>query len=401
MRKFFKRTGKILCLVMIGVLLTACGKEIEKEINKSEKSNVIIVDSDAEKIEGKSYKTVGEAFAYVNENPPASEEERITIKIEEGIYREQTTLTAPYITLMGTGEPQDSVLTYYYGCSRIYSSKEEEISAANGASTYIDASAHDFIAVNITFENSHNIYVPNEEKEDYSEENEIKIDDRTKEPWNEDYETQALAIRVQADRSAFKNCRFIGRQDTLLNDNQARCYYTECFIEGTVDFIYGDATAVFENCTLNSPYDSGFLTASSCSEKNPYGYLFKDCSFTREPIEGVSAPEDGEYALGRPWNSLPQVIFWNCKMDSHIATQHNRFIGMRKEYKPRNARYMECGTMDIEGNPLNMDEIKPDYEVILTQEEMEEKYTVKQHLAAQFDNETQSLKEPDNWMPSF
>lgn len=402
MRKRVKLVRNLVVLAVATAMLAGCQKDADKKTkDEPVEKNTIVVDADAKEEEGKSYKTVAGAFAYVNENPPASEEDRITIKITEGTYRENTQLTAPYITLLGTGDAEDSVLTYYYGCSLIYESQKDSISAKNGASTSIEASAHDFIAQNITFENSHNIYVTEEERADYSKENELDIELRAAEPWNDKYETQALALRVEADRSAFKDCRFIGRQDTLLANGQARCYFTECFIEGTVDFIYGDATAVFENCIINSPYDSGFVTASSCSQNNPYGYLFKDCTFTKEPIEGVPAPEDGEFALGRPWNSLPQVIFWNCKMDTHIAEKNNRFIGMRKEYKPRNCRYTECGTMDIDGNPKVLEEIVPDYEIILTQEEMEEKYSVEKHLEARFDNETQALMEPDHWMPSF
>lgn len=401
MRRLVGRNVKFTCMLMAGVLLTACGSSAKETKKQEEEKNVIVVDADTKEQEGKSYQTIGAAFEYVNENPPASEEERLTIKVTEGVYREQTTLTAPYITLKGSGEAEDSILTFYYGCSLKYASQEELISAKNGASTYITETAHDFIAENITFENSHNIYVTDEEKKDYSKENEIVIEDREKEPWNDDYETQALALRVQADRSAFKNCRFVSRQDTMLLDKLARCYFTECFIEGTVDFIYGDATAVFEDCILNSPYETGYLTASSCPQNAPYGYLFKDCSFTREPIEGVPAPKDGEYALGRPWNSHPQVIFWNCKMDSHIAEKKYRFVAMSHEYKLRNCRYIECGTMDIEGNPLNLADIVPDYEIIMTEEELQEKYTVKQHLAAQFDNETQTLKAADNWVPVF
>lgn len=391
----------MVCAAVFTTVMTACqhAKESEYKPEKKEETGVIEVNTEAERIEGKSYQTVTEALEYVNANPPASESERITIQIQEGIYREQLTLTAPYITLQGTGDAEDTVLTYYYGASNIYKSVNEDISIGNSASTIIKQSAHDFIGENITFENSHNIYVPEEEKADYSEENKTDIELRCEEPWNDDYETQAVALEVEADRSAFRNCKIISRQDTLFVNCQARCYFYECFIEGTADFICGDATSVFEKCTLNCPYDAGYVTASACSKNNPYGYLFKDCTISCNPPKGLERPQDGDYSLGRPWNNLPQVIFWNCKMDSHIAEVEYRFIGMKKEYKPRDCRFIEFGTMDIDGKLQNLEEIVAPYEILLTEEELEEKYSVEKHLQAKFDDASQSLLEADNWIP--
>lgn len=392
-------------MVLATVLFSACGnnQKTEKEQTRTTETNVILVDAEADRKEGKSYATLEEAFAYVNSNPPEKEEERVIIKISEGKYQEHLVLTAPYVTLMGSGEPENTVLTYYYGASVKYLSLNNELSTTDTPSTTIEESAHDFIAENITFENSHNIYVTEEEKQDYSKENTLDIQLRAEEPWNDKYETQALAVRVAADRSAFRNCRMIGRQDTLMVDKQARCYFTECFIEGTADFIFGDATAVFEKCIINCAYDSGYVTASGCSKNNPYGYLFKDCTISKVLPDGVGAkePQDGDYSLGRPWNNWPQVIFWNCKMDSHIAEVEYRFIGMRKEYKPRDCRYIECGTMDIDGNLRNVEEIAAPYEILLSEEELQENYSVEKHLEAKFDDATQTLSEPDNWMPSF
>lgn len=118
--------------------------------------------------------------------------------------------------------------------------------------------------------------------------------------------TQAVAIKVQGDRSAFIGCRFLGHQDTLYADSMsvdtfARQYYSQCYVEGDVDFVFGRATAVYEQChfrTLNrtdldsAPY--GFVFAPSTSAENPHGYLVTRCRVTSE------AP-DGYYKLARPW----------------------------------------------------------------------------------------------------
>ncbi|MFF4013429.1 pectinesterase family protein [Streptomyces sp. NPDC001843] len=118
--------------------------------------------------------------------------------------------------------------------------------------------------------------------------------------------TQAVAIKVQGDRSAFIHCRFLGHQDTLYADSTAlaafaRQYYAHCYIEGDVDFVFGRATAVYEHChfrTLNrtdliaAPY--GFVFAPSTARANPRGYLV-----TRSRVS--SEAPDGYYKLARPW----------------------------------------------------------------------------------------------------
>ncbi|MHA5050059.1 pectinesterase family protein [Streptomyces sp. SD15] len=118
--------------------------------------------------------------------------------------------------------------------------------------------------------------------------------------------TQAVAIKVQGDRSAFVQCRFLGHQDTLYADSMAlgtfaRQYYRDCYVEGDVDFVFGRATAVYERChfrTLNrtdlagAPY--GFVFAPSTAGANPRGYLV-----TRGRIS--SEAPDAYYKLARPW----------------------------------------------------------------------------------------------------
>ncbi|WP_309093547.1 pectinesterase family protein [Streptomyces sp.] len=118
--------------------------------------------------------------------------------------------------------------------------------------------------------------------------------------------TQAVALKVQGDRSAFHHCRFLGHQDTLYADSTAlgafaRQYFAHCYAEGDVDFVFGRATAVFERChfrTLSrtdlsgAPY--GFVFAPSTAGANPLGYLV-----TRSRVS--SEAPDGFYKLARPW----------------------------------------------------------------------------------------------------
>ncbi|MFJ8009826.1 pectinesterase family protein [Streptomyces fagopyri] len=118
--------------------------------------------------------------------------------------------------------------------------------------------------------------------------------------------TQAVAVKVQGDRSAFVGCRFLGHQDTLYADSMAlgtfaRQYYRDCYVEGDVDFVFGRATAVFERChfrALNrtdlagAPY--GFVFAPSTARAAPRGYLVTHGRVSSE------AP-DAYYKLARPW----------------------------------------------------------------------------------------------------
>ncbi|GAA3905609.1 pectinesterase family protein [Streptomyces gulbargensis] len=118
--------------------------------------------------------------------------------------------------------------------------------------------------------------------------------------------TQAVAVKVTGDRSAFFHCRFLGHQDTLYADSAAlsafaRQYFAHCYVEGDVDFVFGRATAVFEHCHFRTlvrpdltgaPY--GFVFAPSTAAANPSGFLASRCRVTSE------AP-DGFYKLARPW----------------------------------------------------------------------------------------------------
>ncbi|HEX3359144.1 MAG TPA: pectinesterase family protein, partial [Tepidisphaeraceae bacterium] len=91
---------------------------------------------------------------------------------------------------------------------------------------------------------------------------------------------QAVAMRTLGDKIAFYNCRFIGWQDTLY-PNGARTYFGNCYIEGRTDFIFGRATAVFENSEIHSK-NGGFLTAASTNPQTPYGLVFLNCKITGE-----------------------------------------------------------------------------------------------------------------------
>ena len=126
---------------------------------------------------------------------------------------------------------------------------------------------------------------------------------------------QALALRTDGDKLIFRNCRFLGWQDTIFL-NRGRLYFEDCTIAGHVDFIFGGATAWFENCRIHSR-GGGYLTAASTPPSQLYGFIFNQCQIT-----GV---EGQPYYLGRPWRPYAMVAFMDCSIDENVRPEgwHN------------------------------------------------------------------------------
>ena len=146
---------------------------------------------------------------------------------------------------------------------------------------------------------------------------------------------QAVAILVSGDCAVFRRCKFLGHQDTLYTygrksdpktdaakeaaktqripeDMQSRQYYEDCYITGTVDFIFGWAICYFNNCHIHCLAE-GYVTAASTPQGQSYGYVFNNCHISAEP--GVKT------YLGRPWRHYAQTVFLNCTMDECVWPQ--------------------------------------------------------------------------------
>ncbi|MEF2965446.1 pectinesterase family protein [Paenibacillus sp. M1] len=147
---------------------------------------------------------------------------------------------------------------------------------------------------------------------------------------------QAVAVTAYCDQAIFRSCSFKGYQDTLFTGplppkprerpefggiplkeehESYRQLYQNCYIEGTVDFIFGGATAYFEQCEIRSLQQpagkKGYITAASTPQGQAHGYVFNRCFLTAEP--GVS-----EVFLGRPWREFAKTVFVDCRMEDHI-----------------------------------------------------------------------------------
>lgn len=221
--------------------------------------------------------TVQEA---INAVPDYRKNARTTILIKEGSYKEKVIIPVSKnaVSLIGQGEVK---ITYddYASKPNIFG---ENKGTSGSSSCYIYAP--DFYAENITFEN-------------------------TSGPVG-----QAVACFVSADRAYFKKCRFLGFQDTLYTYGKGcRQYYDECYIEGTVDFIFGWSTAVFNRCHIHS-IGNGYITAPSTDKGQKYGYVFYNCEIT------ANSDVDKVY-LSRPWRPYAQAVFIQCNMDKHILPE--------------------------------------------------------------------------------
>lgn len=125
---------------------------------------------------------------------------------------------------------------------------------------------------------------------------------------------QAVALHAEGDRCIFINCRLLGNQDTLYAATEnSRQFYKDCDIEGTTDFIFGEATAVFENCTIKSLANS-YISAAATTSRQQFGFVFFNCRL-------IAAVGVDKVYLGRPWRPYAKTIFIRTAMGEHILPQ--------------------------------------------------------------------------------
>ena len=278
------------------------------------------------------YHTIKEALQALEKAQPA----KSTIRLAPGVYREKIQINTPNLTLIGQNAEKTTIVwddaegtplrpgdtngtkkTYVMECATVKVTKV----------------ATNFQAINVTFEND----FPTED---------ARKDKRV------GGAVQAFAITVEADKSSFYGCRFLGRQDTLYA-NAGRQYYKDCYIEGDVDFIFGQSSAaVFENCEIKSlmrtvnndgkEHNTGYITAPSTLAKDK-GFLFYKCHL-------VGAIEEPHFThLGRPWHPSSEkrevnsaATFRECVIDVKIKDKAwNSMKNKFGEFQPEDNRLLE------------------------------------------------------------
>ncbi|MFC4479964.1 pectate lyase [Flavobacterium chungangensis] len=211
---------------------------------------------------------------------PAFPYEKVTIFIKNGIYNEKVRIPEwnTHVFLKGESK-ENTIITFDDNFSRI---------ALGRNSTFYTytllVEGDDFTASNLTIKNTSGEH------------------------------GQAIALSVVANRAKITNCILLGNQDTLyLSGKDAKQYFKDCYIEGTTDFIFGGATALFENCMIHS-IKSSYITAASTPEGTPFGFVFKNCKLTANP-------EAKDVYLGRPWRIYAKTVFINCDMGNQIKPE--------------------------------------------------------------------------------
>ena len=363
----------MLSLILIFLLIFQSFADTDLYVGYSDKEN--------------NYENVQEAVNKAASINPKSENDRVTIHIAPGTYRQQVVIQTPYITFLND-EPSkgDVLLTWYYGIGYKYYSansegyydenlanKKSSKNVANkrwGATVLLFSKASYFKAKDIVFENSFNRYMTTEEVDDGVEFTGETI--RVKRTADLDVKAKtsterAAAISIESTYVEFLNCKFYSSQDTLYTGNSP-IYFKNCLIEGQTDYIFGRGNVVFDSCELrwkgySTGTTGGYITAARGDIDNYTGYLMYNCKVTKNKSLPVK-----EGLFGRPWLQSAIVLFYNTTLEdgSTIGTagwgamggvQPENVDGF-KEYGTKLANGATVSTSQRKGHVLSDNDVK-------------------------------------------
>ncbi|KAL3625420.1 putative pectinesterase 53 [Castilleja foliolosa] len=208
---------------------------------------------------------------------------RVVIRVHAGVYKEKVAIPPlkSFITIEGAGA--DKTIVEWGDTAQTPGPKAQPL-GTYGSATFAVNSPY-FIAKNITFKNTTPVPAPGA------------------------IGKQAVAFRISADTAAFVGCKFLGAQDTLY-DHLGRHYYKDCYIEGSVDFIFGNGLSFFENCEVHAiaPLTGAVTAQGRSSILDDSGFSFVNCKVTGS----------GVLYLGRAWGPFSRVVFAYTYMDNII-----------------------------------------------------------------------------------
>ncbi|KAJ7529280.1 hypothetical protein O6H91_15G042100 [Diphasiastrum complanatum] len=211
--------------------------------------------------------------------------QRVVILIHAGVYREKVVIPnfKPFITFQGEGS-QITVIEWDDTASKIGPGGQQ---LGTFYSATVAVNSPYFIAKNITFSNIAPAPPPGA------------------------VGGQAVALRISADTAAFYGCQFLGAQDTLY-DHEGRHFFRDCYIEGSVDFIFGDGLSLYYNCHLHAISTTVYGAVTAQRRSSPFddtGFSFVSCKVTGS----------GALYLGRAWGTFSRVVYAYTYMDPIIV----------------------------------------------------------------------------------
>ncbi|XP_010266280.1 PREDICTED: pectinesterase-like [Nelumbo nucifera] len=225
-----------------------------------------------------NYKTISEAVAASSKRSGS----RFVIYVKRGVYKENVEIKASNIMLIGDG----------IDATIVTGSRNVQDGSTTFRSATVAVTGGGFIARDMTFEN-------------------------TAGPQKH----QAVALRSGSDLSVFYRCSLKGYQDTLYVYSQ-RQFYRDCDIYGTVDFIFGDAVAVIQNCNIyvRKPMSGQKNTVTAQGRTDPNENTGISIHNSRVTAASDLRAVQGSFKtyLGRPWQKYSRTVFMKTSLDSLI-----------------------------------------------------------------------------------
>jgi pectinesterase len=308
------------------------------------------------------YKTISQALEHIKKTIEKSEiswndSKGYKILLSPGLYQEKLSIDLDHVVIKGMGQkPEDTRIVWQDGAEDL-DNQGQKLGTFRTPTLYIDAKT--LLMENLSVEN---LAGPGKEF------------------------GQAIALALNVERALVKNCVLTGDQDTLFlaplpekalqkkgflgseawnKRNENANIFSQCKIEGGVDFIFGSGAAYFEKCLIRA--GRGYITAASTPADAAYGLIFHDCR-----VENRDDIEDPHYYLGRPWRNHAKTAFLNCYLDKGLFPQG--WHDWNKEEARKTALYEEYKN-DGPGSPVSR---RPSWAHVLSQ--MPQAYTLKSFI---------------------
>jgi pectinesterase len=231
-----------------------------------------------------NFKTIQEAISAVRD----LSQQQVKILIKNGLYHEKVIIPSWKTNISLIGESKDNTIISYDDYAGKHLPAKEYFLKTDTLRTFTSYTllivGNDCSVENVTIEN------------------------------NAGRVGQAVALHTEGDRITIKNCKLLGNQDTYYAARDgSRVYFKDCYIEGTTDFIFGEATVVFQSCTIKNLVNS-YITAASTRPWRKFGFVFFNCKL-------IADTSVKKVFLGRPWRPYAKTVFINTDIGSQILKE--------------------------------------------------------------------------------